>query len=146
MSFSRFQESQGTQCTFLAESTERAYNERVAGEWGSGLTDLATESLIDVVAYHLVPMYRVIRPMDAVGPADTVPGGHPEDDTENCDPSDHDSKSERLWMGADGSLLRHPVSGGGGSSAVGDGQGAHLRQDGPVPDSRRGRVSRDRGC
>jgi hypothetical protein len=66
MSFSRFQESQGTQCTFLAESTERAYNERVAGEWGSGLTDLATESLIDVVAYHLVPMYRVIRPTDAV--------------------------------------------------------------------------------
>ncbi len=37
----------------------------MAGEWGSGLTDLATESLIDVVAYHLVPMYRVIRPTDA---------------------------------------------------------------------------------
>jgi hypothetical protein len=38
----------------------------VAGEWGSGLIDLATESLIDVVEYQLVPMYRVIHPTDAV--------------------------------------------------------------------------------
>jgi hypothetical protein len=66
MSFSRFQESQGTQCAFIAESTERAYNGRVAGEWGSGLTDLATESFIDVVEYQLVPMYPVIHPMDVV--------------------------------------------------------------------------------
>ncbi len=35
------------QWAFLAESTERTYNRRVAGEWGSGLTDLTTESLIE---------------------------------------------------------------------------------------------------
>jgi hypothetical protein len=50
----------------LAENTERANNERVGGEWGSGLTDLATESLIDAVGYHLVPMYRVIGPISVV--------------------------------------------------------------------------------
>jgi hypothetical protein len=31
-----------------------------------GLTNLATESLIDAVGYHLVPMYRVIGPTVAV--------------------------------------------------------------------------------
>jgi TM2 domain-containing membrane protein YozV len=60
--FARFQESQGTRRAFLAESAERAYNGRVAGEWGSGLTDLATDSLIDTKGYHLVPMYQVIDP------------------------------------------------------------------------------------
>jgi hypothetical protein len=45
---------------------ERAYNSRSGGQWGSGLSDLATESLIDAVEYHLVPMYRVIRPTAAV--------------------------------------------------------------------------------
>jgi hypothetical protein len=50
--FARFQESQGTLRAVLAESAERAYNGRVAGERGSGLTDLATESLIDAVGYH----------------------------------------------------------------------------------------------
>jgi hypothetical protein len=58
--FARFQESQGTRRAFLAESAERAYNNRAGGQWGSGLSDLATESLIDAVGYHLVPMYRVI--------------------------------------------------------------------------------------
>jgi hypothetical protein len=53
--FARFQESQGTRRAFLAR---RAYNSRSGGQWGSGLLDLATESLIDAV----VPMYRVIRP------------------------------------------------------------------------------------
>ncbi len=43
---------------FLAE---RAYNSRSGGQWGSGLSDLAVESLIDAVGYHLVPMYGVIR-------------------------------------------------------------------------------------
>jgi len=33
---------------------------------GSGLSDLATESLIDDVGYHLVLMYRVIGPTAAV--------------------------------------------------------------------------------
>ena len=56
--FARFQESQGTRHAFLAESAERAYNSRAGGQWGSGLSDLATESLIDALGYHLVPMYR----------------------------------------------------------------------------------------
>jgi hypothetical protein len=64
--FARFQESQGTRRAFLAESAERAYNSRAGGQWGSGLSDLATESLIDAVGYHLVPMYRVIGPTAAV--------------------------------------------------------------------------------
>ncbi len=60
--FARFQESQGTRRAFLAESTERAYNTRVGGQWGSGLSDLAATHLIDAVGYHLVPMYRLIGP------------------------------------------------------------------------------------
>jgi hypothetical protein len=65
--FAHFQESQGTRRAFLAESAERAYNSRAGGQWGSGLSDLATESLIDAVGYHLIPMYRVIGPTAAVG-------------------------------------------------------------------------------
>ena len=64
--FARFQESQGLHRAFLAESAERAYNSRVGGQWGSGLSDLATAHLIDAVGYHLVPMYRVIGPTAAV--------------------------------------------------------------------------------
>jgi hypothetical protein len=64
--FMRFQESQGTRLAFLADSAERAYNSRVGGEWGSGLTGAATDSLIDAVGNHLVPMYRVIGPTAAV--------------------------------------------------------------------------------
>jgi hypothetical protein len=64
--FAGFQESQGTRRAFLAESAERAYNSRAEGMWGSGLSDLATESLIDAVGYHLIPMYRVIGPTAAV--------------------------------------------------------------------------------
>ncbi len=60
--FARFQESQGTRRAFLAESAKRAYNTRVGGQWGSGLSDLATAHLIDAVGYHLVPMYRFIGP------------------------------------------------------------------------------------
>jgi hypothetical protein len=63
-----YQESQGMRRAFLAESVERAYNSRSGGQWGLGLSDLATESFffIDAVGYHLVPMYRVIRPTAAV--------------------------------------------------------------------------------
>jgi hypothetical protein len=64
--FKRFQESQGTRRAFLADSAEGAYNSRVGGEWGSGLTGAATDSLIDAVGNHLVPMYRVIGPTAAV--------------------------------------------------------------------------------
>jgi hypothetical protein len=64
--FTRFQESQGTQRAFLDESAERAYNSRAGGQWGSGLSDLATQNLIDAVGYHLVPMYRVIGLTTAV--------------------------------------------------------------------------------
>ncbi len=60
--FARFQESHGTRRAFLAESAERAYNTRVGGQWGSGLSDLATAHLIDAVGYRLVPMYRFIGP------------------------------------------------------------------------------------
>jgi hypothetical protein len=48
--FARFQESQGMWRAFLAESPEQAYKGRVAGEQSSGLTDLATKSLINAVA------------------------------------------------------------------------------------------------
>jgi hypothetical protein len=64
--FAPFQESQGTRHAFLAESSERAYNIRVGGQWGSGLSDLATAHLIDAVGYHLVPMYRLIGPTAAI--------------------------------------------------------------------------------
>jgi hypothetical protein len=64
--FAHFQESQGTRRAFLAESAERAYNTRVGGQWGSGLSDLATAHLIDAVGYHLVPMYRMIGPTAAI--------------------------------------------------------------------------------
>jgi hypothetical protein len=64
--FVRFQESQGTRRAFLAESAEHAHNGRTRREWGSGLTSVATDSLIDAVGYQLVPMYRVIGPTAAV--------------------------------------------------------------------------------
>jgi hypothetical protein len=64
--FARCQESQGTRRAFLAESAERAYNSQAGGQLGSGLSDLATESLIDAVGYHLIPRYRVIGPIAAV--------------------------------------------------------------------------------
>jgi hypothetical protein len=47
------------------KSAERAYNGRVAGERGSDLSDLGRDSIIDVVGYHLVPMYREISPTAA---------------------------------------------------------------------------------
>jgi hypothetical protein len=64
--FARFQESQGTWRAFLAESAEKAYDGKVGREWGSGLTDLATENLICAVRDHLVLMFRVIGPTAAV--------------------------------------------------------------------------------
>jgi hypothetical protein len=64
--FIRFQESQGTRRVFLAESAERAYNSRFGGEWGSGLTDRATDHLVDVVDFHLVPLYRLFGPMAVI--------------------------------------------------------------------------------
>ncbi len=64
--FGSFQESQGTWRAVLAESAERAYNGQTGGQWGSGLSDLATESLIDAIGYHLVPMYWVIGPTAAM--------------------------------------------------------------------------------
>jgi hypothetical protein len=58
--FARFQESQGMRSAFLAEIAERAYNGRVSIEWGSGITDLARDSIIVAIGYHLVLMYWVI--------------------------------------------------------------------------------------
>ncbi len=60
--FIRFQESQGTRRAFLAESAERAYNSRFGGEGGSGLTDRATDHLVDVVGFHPVPLHRLLGP------------------------------------------------------------------------------------
>jgi hypothetical protein len=80
--FARFQESQGTRRAFLAESAERAYNSRAGGQWGSGLSDLASESLIDVVGYHLVPSDRADGSGGAAG---AVSGGHLEDATGHRD-------------------------------------------------------------
>jgi hypothetical protein len=48
--FACYQESQGTRRAFLAE---RAYNNRPGGQKGSGLSDLAMESLIDADGNHL---------------------------------------------------------------------------------------------
>jgi hypothetical protein len=45
---------------------QESLDSRSGGQWGSGLSDLATESLIDAVGYHLVPMYQVIRLTAAV--------------------------------------------------------------------------------
>jgi len=58
--FAYFQESQGTRRAFLAESVERAYNSRAGGQWGSGLSDLTTESLIDAVGLFLVGILRML--------------------------------------------------------------------------------------
>jgi hypothetical protein len=58
------------QASFKAKKRQIKRKEKsvqsVGRHWGSGLKDLATESLIDAVGYHLVPMYRVIGPMVAV--------------------------------------------------------------------------------
>jgi hypothetical protein len=136
--FERFQESQGTRRAFLAESAERAYNSRVGGQWGSGLSDLATAHLIDAVGYHLVPMYRMIGPTAAeallvlflVGILrmllDIVVGNR-------------NHQSTKLRMVAHGSLLGNTVSRCSGSCAVGNGQGPQHWQDGLLPDDCRGR-------
>jgi hypothetical protein len=53
--FVHFQESQGTRRAFWAESAERVYNGRTRGEWGSSITSVAADSLINAVGYQLVP-------------------------------------------------------------------------------------------
>ncbi len=59
--FMRIQESQGTQT-----DAEHAYNGRADSEWGSGLPDMARDSIIDMVGYHLALMYGVISHTAAV--------------------------------------------------------------------------------
>ncbi len=62
--FARFQDSQGTQKAYLAETAEMAYsgrNER--GEWGLALSSAAQGSLIDIVGASFFPLYRVMGPM-----------------------------------------------------------------------------------
>ncbi len=86
--------------------------------------NLATESLTDAVGYHLVPMCQVIGLSDRGGPADTAPDGYPEDDAGHRDLGDRNRESRKLQMVAYGSLLGHPISGGSGTCAMGDGQGA----------------------
>jgi hypothetical protein len=36
--------------------------QQIRREWGSGLTDRATDHLVDVVGFHLVPLYRLLDP------------------------------------------------------------------------------------
>jgi hypothetical protein len=70
-----FQESQGTRRAFLAKSAERAYNSRFGGEWGSGLTDRATDHLVDVVGFHP----QAVGPHGSDRHPDPLPRGYHQD-------------------------------------------------------------------
>jgi hypothetical protein len=62
--FARFQDSQGTQKAYLADTVEMAYigrNEK--GEWGLALGSAAQGSLIDLVGLSFFPLYKVEGPM-----------------------------------------------------------------------------------
>jgi hypothetical protein len=64
MEFTRFQDSQGTQKVYLAETAEMAYIGRnKKGEWGLALGSAAQGSLIDLVGVNFFPLYRVVGPM-----------------------------------------------------------------------------------
>jgi hypothetical protein len=58
----RFKDSQITRRAFLAESLETAYFGHIGGKWGLGLSDLATDQIVDGVGNKLVPPYRILRP------------------------------------------------------------------------------------
>ena len=58
----RFKDSQITRRAFLAESVERAYIGHRGGKLGLGLSDLATDQIVDGVGNKLVPPYRILRP------------------------------------------------------------------------------------
>ncbi len=62
--FARFQDSQGTQKAYLAETAELAYTGRSEnGEWGLALSSTAQGSLIDTVGASFFPLYKVVAPM-----------------------------------------------------------------------------------
>jgi hypothetical protein len=62
--FARFQDSQRTRKTYLAETAEMAYTGRnEKGEWGLALSSAAQGLLIDIVGASFFPLYRVVRPM-----------------------------------------------------------------------------------
>ncbi len=62
--FACFQDSQGTQKAYLAETAEMAYTGRnEKGEWGLTLSSAAQGSLIDRVGASFFPLYRVVGPM-----------------------------------------------------------------------------------
>ncbi len=62
--FAWFQDSQGTQKAYLAETAEMAYTSRnEKGEWGLALSSAAQGSLIDIVGASFFPLYRVVGPM-----------------------------------------------------------------------------------
>ncbi len=59
--FACFQDSQGTQKAYLAETAEMAYTGRnEKGEWGLALSAAAQGSLIDFVGASFFPLYRVV--------------------------------------------------------------------------------------
>jgi hypothetical protein len=62
--FARFQDSQGTQKAYLAETAEMAYTGRnEKGEWGLALSSATQGSLIDIVGASFFLLYRVVGPM-----------------------------------------------------------------------------------
>jgi hypothetical protein len=105
--FIRFQVSQGTRRAFLAESAERAYNSRFGGEWGSGSTDRATDHLVDVVGFHLVPLYRLLGPTAIIAILVLFLVGNV---ARHRHPGDRRCLSPRMWTLAVGSAMGDVVS------------------------------------
>jgi hypothetical protein len=77
------------------ESAERAYNGRVAGERGSGLSDLARDSIVDV-GISSGPGVSGNQPHSCSSFAGVVPVGHPQDAVGHRDRGNHNSKSP--WL------------------------------------------------
>jgi hypothetical protein len=65
-SFSQFADSQDTRKAFLAETAHIAFGNRRDGKWGLGLTEMATEAIIDSVGNSLIPLYRILGPMASI--------------------------------------------------------------------------------
>jgi hypothetical protein len=62
--FAAFQDSQGTQKAYLAETAELAYMGRnKKGEWGLALGAQAQLSLVDLVGMSFFPLYSMVGPV-----------------------------------------------------------------------------------
>ncbi|OBQ32271.1 MAG: hypothetical protein AN484_28100, partial [Aphanizomenon flos-aquae WA102] len=61
--FLKFQDSHQVRRAYLAETAEIAYaNRGPNGEWGLGLGDLASATVVSLVGMSLIPLYRFIGP------------------------------------------------------------------------------------